>query len=87
LIYLYYEQPSKALLRARQAAERAPESFYAWFILGQCEQALGFDRQSKVSYERCLELSPCHIKASRKLNEIDNQGWSLSRGLRRLIGR
>ena len=87
LIYLYHEQPSKALLRARQAVEKAPDSFYAWFVQGQCEQALGFDRQAKISYERCLELSPRHVEASRKLAELANQGWSLSKGLRRLIGR
>jgi tetratricopeptide (TPR) repeat protein len=87
LLYLHYEQQSKALLRARQAAEKAPQSFYAWFIQGQCEQALGFERQARHSYERCLELSPRHLEASRKLAELDNQGWSLSRGIRRLIGR
>ena len=87
LIYLYHEQPSKALSRARQAVEKAPDRFYTWFIQGQCEQALGFDRQAKLSYERCLELSPRHVEASHKLAEVANQGWSLSKGLRRLIGR
>jgi tetratricopeptide (TPR) repeat protein len=87
LIYLYLEQPSKALLRARQAVEIAPDRFYSWFIQGQCEQTLGFDRQAKLSYERCLELSPRHIEANHKLAEIANQGWSLSKKLRRLIGR
>jgi tetratricopeptide (TPR) repeat protein len=87
LIYLYHEQPSKALLRARQAVEKAPDRFYTWFIQGQCEQELGFDRQSKLSYERCLELSPRHIEASHKLAQVANPGWSLSKGLRRLIGR
>jgi len=87
LIYLYHEQPSKALLRAHQAVEKAPDSFYAWFVRGQCEQAVGFDGPAKISYGRCLELSPRHVEASRKLAEIENQGWSLSKGLRRLIGR
>jgi tetratricopeptide (TPR) repeat protein len=87
LIYLHYERPSKALLRAHQAVERAPDSFYAWFVRGQCEQAVGFERPARISYERCLELSPRHVEASRKLAELDNQGWSLSKRLRRLIGR
>jgi tetratricopeptide (TPR) repeat protein len=87
LVYLHYEQPSKALLRARQAVEMAPDRFYTWFVQGQCEHELGLDRQAKVSYERCLELSPRHVDASRKLAEVTNQGWSLSKGLRRLIGR
>jgi tetratricopeptide (TPR) repeat protein len=87
LIYLFHEQPSKALLRAREAVEKAPGRFYAWVIQGQCEQALGFDRQAKLSYERCLELSPRHVEANHRLAEVTNPGWSLSRGLRRLIGR
>ncbi|MGP0067802.1 MAG: tetratricopeptide repeat protein [Isosphaeraceae bacterium] len=87
LIYLHYDQPSKGLLRAIQAVEKAPEGFYAWFVRGRCEQAVGFDRAAKASYERCLELSPRHVEAGRKIAELENQGWSLSRGLRRLIGR
>ncbi|MGO9467430.1 MAG: tetratricopeptide repeat protein [Isosphaeraceae bacterium] len=87
LIYLHHEQPSKGLLRARQAVEMSPQNFYAWFVEGQCEQALGFDRPAEESYRRVLELSPRHVDANRKLAEIANQGWSLSKGLRRLIGR
>jgi tetratricopeptide (TPR) repeat protein len=87
LIYLFHEQPSKALLRAREAVEKASDRFYAWLIQGQCEQTLGFDRQAKSSYERCLELSPRHVEANHKLAEVTNPGWSLSKGLRRLIGR
>ncbi len=87
LIYLHHGQPSKALLRARQAVEKSPGSFYAWMIQGDCERATGLDRQAKHSYERCLELSPRHQDASRKLAAIENQGWSLARGVRRRIGR
>src|SRR5262249_8158126 len=87
LIYLHHQQPSKALLRARPAVEKAAGSFYPLPIQGQCEQAIGFDRQARTSYERCLELSPRHVEASRKLAELDDRGWSLSRGVRRLIGR
>jgi tetratricopeptide (TPR) repeat protein len=87
LIYLHHRQPSKALLRARQAVEKSPGSFYAWMIQGDCERATGLDRQARTSYERCLELSPRHQDASRKLAELQNQGWSLARGVRRLIGR
>ena len=65
----------------------SPQSYYAWFVQGECEQALGFDRQAETSFQRVLELSPRHVDASRKLGELANQGWSLKRGLRRLIGR
>jgi tetratricopeptide (TPR) repeat protein len=86
LIYLHYDQPSKALLRARQAVEKAPDRFYAWLIQGQAEQALGFDRQAKLSYERCLDLSPRHVEANHRLAEVTNPRWSLSKGLGRLFG-
>jgi tetratricopeptide (TPR) repeat protein len=87
LIYLHHGNPSKALLRARQAVEKSPGSPYAWMIQGDCEREAGLDRQAKSSYERCLELSPRHQDATRKLAELENQGWSLARGVRRLIGR
>jgi tetratricopeptide (TPR) repeat protein len=87
LICLHHQQPSKAQLRARQAVEKAPQSAYAHFVQGQCEQAMGLDRQARESYRRCLELHPRHVEAGRKLAEISNQSWSLSKGLRRLISR
>lgn len=87
LIYLHHEQPSKALLRARQAVETNPGSDYAWYTQGTCERKLNLDRQAETSYLRCRELSPGHVEAGRRLSEIANQGWSLSKSLRRLIGR
>jgi tetratricopeptide (TPR) repeat protein len=87
LIYLEHDQPSKALLRARQAVEKAPQSEYCWYVQGWCEQELGLDKQAERSLIRCLELSPKHVEASRRLDAIASQGWSLKRGLRRLLGR
>jgi hypothetical protein len=87
LIYRHYDVPSKAMLRARQAVEREPGSAYAWYILGCCEADSDLDRQAENSLRRCLELTPNHIEATRRLEEMDNRGWSLGRGLRRLLGR
>ncbi len=87
LAYLHHENPSNALVRARQAVEKAPQAFYAWLIQGQCEAALGFVKGARSSFARCLELSPRHLEASRQLAGLDARGWSLSSGLRRLIGR
>lgn len=87
MVYLHYRVPSKALMRARQAVERAPDSPYAWYVQGRCETELGLDRSAGQSLGRCLELTPGHIEASRLLEQIDNRGWSLGRGLRRLFGR
>ncbi|QEH38700.1 Tetratricopeptide repeat protein [Aquisphaera giovannonii] len=86
LIYLEYDKPSKGLLRARQAAEASPASFYPWLIQARCELALGFDRQARQSLARCLDLSPRNVEASRLLEGLSEGGWSIGRGLRRLFG-
>jgi tetratricopeptide (TPR) repeat protein len=86
LVYLEYAMSSKGQLRARQAVEKAPQSFYCWLIQGRCEQELALDEQAARSYRRCLELAPRHVEASRRLDELANQSWSLKRGLRRLLG-
>jgi tetratricopeptide (TPR) repeat protein len=87
LIYLEHGAPSKGHLRARQAVEKAPQSFYCWFVQGRCEQELALDRQAEQSFRRCLELSPRHVEAGRRLDELLEQPWSLKRSIRRLLGR
>jgi tetratricopeptide (TPR) repeat protein len=86
LAYLDRGVPSKALARARQAVERGPDRYYAWYVQGWCEQELGLDRSARQSLGRCLELCPNHIEADRRLSAIESKGWSLGRGLRRLLG-
>jgi tetratricopeptide (TPR) repeat protein len=87
LIYLAHQRPSRAHLRARQAVEKAPESFYCWYVQGWCEQELALDGQAERSLRRCLELAPKHIEATRRLDELSSRPWSLKRGIRRLLGR
>jgi tetratricopeptide (TPR) repeat protein len=86
LIYLHYKQPSKGLARARQAADKAPDSHYCWFVQASCEMGQGRDAAARQSLKRCLEISPNHADAKRRLAELDNGGSSLGRGLRRLFG-
>ncbi len=87
LTYLAHDLPGRAQTRARQAVVAAPDQFHAWYVLGRCEQAQGLDRSAERSFRRCLELSPNHIEAERRLAELAEPGWSLTRGLRRLLGR
>jgi tetratricopeptide (TPR) repeat protein len=86
-LYLYYKLPSKALARARQAVEKAPDSALCWYRAGSCEMELGLDRQAEKSFRHCLEVSPTHLEAGRRLAEMRNRGGFLTRGLRRLLGR
>ncbi len=87
LVYLEYKVPSKGLVRARQAVEKAPQSAHCWYIQGRCEQELEFHQQAEHSYRRSLELAPRHAEASRHLDELARQPWSLKRSIRRLLGR
>ncbi len=87
LVYLEYDMPSKGLFRAHQAVEKAPQSFYCWYIQGRCEQQLALNQQAERSFQRCLELSPRHVDATRRLDELARESWSLTRSLRRLLGR
>lgn len=86
LIYLHYRQPSKGLARVRQAVERAPDAPYAWYVQGLCEKELGLNRPARVSFQRCLELSPRHREAEERLTELDQSGLSLGKRIRRLLG-
>jgi len=76
LIYLHYRIPSKALQRAQVAVQQAAASFYAWFILGQCQQELGFIEAARTSYSRCLELSPRHYEAGVRISELGRGSWT-----------
>jgi tetratricopeptide (TPR) repeat protein len=87
LVYLHYKIPSKALFRARQAVENAPQAFYCWYVQGLCQVELGFEDQAKKSLKRCLELSPNHTEAGQRLADLNQRGWSPGRSLRRLFGR
>jgi tetratricopeptide (TPR) repeat protein len=86
LVYLQYDVPSKGQLRAHQAVEKAPQSFYCWYIQGRCEQALALNQQAARSFRRCLELAPKHVEATRHLDELARAPWSLTRSIRRLLG-
>ena len=86
LIYRHHRRPSKALQRAHQAVERSSDSPYCWYIQGVCEQELGLDARARRSLKRCLELSPGHLEAERRLAQQRNEGGLLKRGLRRLLG-
>ena len=69
-------------------SRRRPDSFYAWFVQGRCEQALGLrPARRRSATSAAWSCRRATSRRSRKLAELDNQGWSLSQGLRRLIGR
>jgi tetratricopeptide (TPR) repeat protein len=86
LIYLHYQQPAKALARARMASEAALEECYAWYVRGLAEAQLAMPRDAQRSFSRCLELAPGHHDASSQLRQLASGGWSPRALLRRWFG-
>jgi tetratricopeptide (TPR) repeat protein len=87
LIYLHYRLPSRGLDRVRLAVETAPDRHYCWYVQAQCEIELGLTTRAHTSLKRCLELSPGHVEAERRLTEVRHGGMPWFRTLRRLFGR
>ena len=86
LVYLHYDCASKGLERVRRAVQQAPDRPYAWYVQGLCQQELGFSEPARQSFSRVLELAPGHLEADRRLMELDQSGWGVTRLFRRLWG-
>lgn len=87
LAYLFHGKASKALPRAQRAVESAPDQHYPWYVQGLCQHRLGMTGPARKSFAHCLELCPRHIEAGMRLVEIDNQGFSIGRLIRRVFRR
>jgi tetratricopeptide (TPR) repeat protein len=85
LICLHYCSPSKALPRAQLAVQSAASAFYVWYVLGRCQEQVGFTDASRRSYERCLELCPRHVEAGARMAELGQESWTAT--VRRWFGR
>jgi tetratricopeptide (TPR) repeat protein len=86
LIYMHYNFASRAVVRARSAAEAAPDQYHIWFVRGCAEDAAGMKRPSAESLEQCLRLCPGHADALQRLGGL-NGGFSPLTWLRRVIFR
>jgi tetratricopeptide (TPR) repeat protein len=87
LIYLFYKSYSKAQQRAQFAAEKAPDAYHAWYVLGLCQSKLGFDTSAIGSFQRCLELCPRHAESLSQLAVLERPHWPFARIFGRLMGR
>jgi len=87
LICLFYKVYSQAQQRAQAAAEKAPDAYYAWYVLGVCQAKLGFDTSAIGSLRRCLELCPRHADALSRLAEIEQPRWPFAQLWGRFMGR
>jgi tetratricopeptide (TPR) repeat protein len=75
LIYLHYDFPSRAVVRARLATELAPAEYHPWFVRGMAEAELGLRSSAGESFEQCLQLCPRHVEALAHRREL-SAGWS-----------
>jgi Tfp pilus assembly protein PilF len=73
--------------RAQLAVEKAPQAYYAWYVLGNCQAKLGFDSSARASFQHCLELCPRHGDAMARVAELERPRWPLSGLFGRLMGR
>jgi tetratricopeptide (TPR) repeat protein len=85
-IYLYYRRATAALQYAEAAARLRPTHVYCWFVVGQCQEAMGWFDQAETSYERCAELSDDFPEARSALGAIRSRtllqrSWSWLGGL------
>ncbi|MHC4218641.1 MAG: tetratricopeptide repeat protein [Planctomycetota bacterium] len=88
-IHLYYDRATAALEHARAAVGLKPSHVYCWYVVGQCQEAIGWFDQAEESYERCLELAGDYREASVALDAVRSRtfGQVMWRRLRRWLPR
>ena len=85
LAYSHHGVASRAHLRARQAVERGPDQFYAWYVSGYAAMQMDMNHQAERDFERCLELCPGYEPAKQRLVDMAHQKWSVARTVRRIF--
>ncbi len=88
-IYLFHRVYASALEFAQSAAGVRPDHAYCWFVVGQCEEAIGWSERAMVSYSRSTELAPCDNPAKGAFDHLLNDStggrvWRRVKGMLRL---
>jgi len=87
LIYLHYGEFAKGQQRAATAVEKQPDSYFGWFVLGQCQEGAGLEEAAKRSYRQCCNLCPDHQESKMQLVTLDANRWTIKSILRRMFRR
>jgi tetratricopeptide (TPR) repeat protein len=87
LIYLHYQEYAKGAQRAAIAAEKSPELYFAWFVLGQCQEGVGLDQAAVRSYKQCCDLCQNHQQAKQRIAALESGNWNPLRSLGKLFRR
>lgn len=83
-IHLFYSRITNALHHIKQAAELEPTHGYVWFVMGNCQRALGLSSGAAEDYQRCLELRADYREATLALESLSDGSGLLVR-LRRIL--
>jgi tetratricopeptide (TPR) repeat protein len=84
LIYYYYGSYANGQQRAQVAAEKSPQSYYPWYVLGLNQRKLGFDSAAIGSFNRVLQICPRHADTLSRLAELDTPQWPFAKLFGRL---
>jgi len=69
-VYLYYDRITNALVLLKEAMEMEPTRGYIWHQMGLCQQRLGLVAAARTSFDRCVELAPGYLPASKAVAEL-----------------
>ncbi len=85
-IYLFYNHPAHALIRSKQALDKAADQPIVWYVQGLAQKELGMDSVARTSLQQCVQLCPKHGEARQLLVQLAvGGGWSLKKLWRRVF--
>ena len=73
-VYMYYDRVTNALVLLKEAMEMEPTRGYVWYQMGLCQQRLGLVAAARSSFDRCIELAPGYLPASKATAELARGG-------------
>lgn len=73
-VFLYYRRATNALFYLKKSLELEPAHGYTWYLLGECQTALGMNGPASDSYSKCLELRADFRPANNALDQIGGNG-------------
>ena len=82
-LLLHEGQAGLALEQIRRVLGDHPAVGPFWYLLGRCQQELGWPEDATTSYQRCLELQRDHRQALAALSALQDAPWA-ARVLRRV---
>ncbi|MCX7920172.1 MAG: tetratricopeptide repeat protein [bacterium] len=75
LAYFEAGQYNKALTYFSNAASKNSQSPYLWYMIGLCNQKLGFYTRAIQCYQQALELDPIYKPAVRAWAKVNRTKW------------